>query len=118
MIVLIVVCVNIYGLKLSWNQSRLLHNLESINFDMAVISEKRISGKHVLAHIFAVYEIFPSCGLSGMGGGAASKGDVFRLVDVYIPSGAGRPDFLKHQETFLGRSCTGGILEYYFGNTE
>lgn len=110
-------------------------NLKSLDLDVAVISETRISRKHTLEFIFEAYEILSPCGLSGTSSNAAlifwksfdtqvqiillnpdgkvvalningSEGGTFRLVATYIITKTGRSDFFRRLETFLRISCT------------
>ena len=126
-------CVNARGLKSPWKQGRLLNDLRSFGMDVVAVSETRISDTHDFAPTFDDYEIFASLSRPGMGGGVAvlfrrglglqvrtifldpegksvvldvsnGEGDAFRLVAVYAPTGAGRPDFFRRLEVFLGTS--------------
>lgn len=40
-----------------------------------------------------------------------SEGGTFRLGTVYAQTGAGKPDFFRHLETFLGKSCMLVLVE-------
>ena len=100
---------------------------------MVAISETRISEAHSFAPIFDDFEVYASLSRPGSGGGVAvlfrkgldlevwtifldpngklvvldvrnSEGSAFRLVAVYAPTGAGRPDFFGRLEPFLGTS--------------
>ncbi len=138
-------CLNVRGLGSAWKQGHLLNDLRSLNMDVVAITETRISDTRALAPIFDDFEVHASLSRREMGGGGVavffrkslglevrkifldpdgklvvldvdgSEGAAFRLVAVYAPTGAGRPDFFRRLEPFLGTSRSLVVLGDFNG---